>query len=165
MKIAAVVLIVICGCLIGTELKNKLSERVKIISEYRSNCSKLMNMIRFERLPLDRLFLKLNNTDSDIFSLCALYINEGMDFHSAWESAIKGSDEIRYLKESERDAIVDLGAQLGRSDAQGELSIISRIDEKLQEAYEDAVCDLRSKGRVYSVCGLLGGMMCALIMI
>lgn len=165
MKITAVVLIVICGCLIGAELKNKLTERVKIISEYRSNCTKLMNMIRFERLPLDRLFLKLNNTDSDIFSLCALYINEGMDFHSAWDSAIKGSDELRYLKENECDAIIGLGSQLGRSDAQGELSILQGIDEKLREAYEDASCDLRSKGRVYSVCGLLGGLMCALIMI
>lgn len=158
-------MIIICGALIGSELRGRLRARVKILDEYETVCVKMMSMIKFQKTPIDRLIARMKDSESDIFSLCALYVDEGEDFRCAWEKAIEASDELRLLDEEERQLIALLGDSIGRSDCDGEMALLEDMRASFAKASQKARAEQTEKSRVYSVCGLLGGIMCALMVI
>ena len=165
MKIIGALLIVICGVLIGSELRERLRSRVRILGEYESVCLRMISMIRFQHTPLDRLIVKLKDSDSDVISMCGLYVDEGDDFREAWEKAVASSGEIQLLRDEEKKLIKELGEYIGRSDSDGEITMLGGMKEEFGKAAKRAQKELSEKRRVYSVCGVLGGIMCALMVI
>lgn len=163
MKLLGAALILVCGVLLGNELRGRLKARERLMRELEELCGGIGDIIRFERLPLDRIMRKLSGGSCELADCCALYICDGEDFHSAWKRAVVTSADMRYLSAEERRLVAQMGAQLGYGDWESELKMLSGWRERFSEMRESAAAELAGKGKMYSSCSVLGSAFIAIL--
>lgn len=164
MKILAALILIFCGFLTGLELKKRLELRVRFLEECEAACVRLEGMIGFESAPLGELLPRINDSFG-LFCGSAERMNKGSDFPGAWESALDGCKAAGHLTISERQAVAEIGRRLGRCGREAERENLRSARMRVHEEYEKAYSEYSQKCKVYFVCGSLGGMLCALVLI
>ena len=165
MKIAGILLIILLGWLVGRELKCRIKARHILLCEIDMLCDRMIALMRFERLPLDRIIHRMKGKSAGFIRMCADKIESGSDFHAAWEYSTNHSPDLRCLKPEEREDLRGLGQSLGRSDLEGEISLIEGYRSRLAPLREAAAEEIKTKGRALQSCCLLAGIFLAIVMI
>jgi len=112
-------------------------------------------LIRHRALPTKELFTELSRYE--FFSRI-----EGDNFREDW---VRAANEMDELQEGELSVIKSIGAALGTSDVQGQLSMLE-VNTRLLESYaEQAREQYMKKGKLYRTMGLLAGLFVAVLII
>jgi stage III sporulation protein AB len=111
-------------------------------------------LIRFRTLPVRELFAELSRYEF----IRAVGASE--DFRDNWA---KAADDLTELQEGERGVLKSVGAALGTSDVDGQLSMLE-VNTRLLDKYADEAHEqYERKGKLYRTCGLLAGLFAAIL--
>lgn len=90
--------------------------------------------------------------------LTGMLVREGLlpKQENPWEALAEQTD-------AEPDACRELGALLGRGDAESQAAAVELIRSGLALRAEQAAEDARVKGKLYTTLGVLGGMLAAIL--
>ncbi|MDE6730022.1 MAG: stage III sporulation protein AB [Oscillospiraceae bacterium] len=153
----------------GIYLATRLTGQIRIYQKLLAFLQDCAVYIRYQGLPLQELF-ELLAGQPDYENLDFLdYLNNsescaglsGIPIESRWESALKHS---RIPAEARR-ILQNLGHELGKTDTQGQLTVLELYQMQMQTAYEQLRGDYQKKSRLYQSLGWLGGAMLAILLI
>ena len=165
LRIFAALMFPAAGALAGSAVSLRLRERRELCRCIGLMLNNTAIMIRCTAADVYELTGRLRITPG----LSALsFIGElpdrfepGRDFHEVWSEALSAQE----MPDEERQILSELGSALGRSDAEGQLSLIEGLNERLkritsarEEAYD-------RKGRMYRSVGILFGVMAGILVI
>lgn len=119
--------------------------------------------IRYRSVPLTELMTELS--ESSAYSGCAFLagVNSGMKqgetVPDAW---VKSARKAPFISDTDRDILADLGARLGDSDTEGQLSMLALASEMLGRSLELAEQDCTKRAQslftVWALCGIGAGI-------
>lgn len=111
------------------------------------------------RLISDKDYLKKLLYISD----CHTMISSGEDFHKAWQRAIKDT-RLPYKRE-EIERLLHLGQNLGVSDLENQLSILTINSEYFDEYIAKAKLEEKKYGNLTATLGALSGCMIFILLL
>ena len=115
--------------------------------------------IKYMNLPLGDLLRNLNNSAQfssiDYISFCLDNMNNGYDFPVAWKKAVTVSS-LKY-RSAEKDKLLLLGEQIGKSDLNGTLTVLSLYKAYFDEYEIKAKAEYNKYGNLSALSGFLGG--------
>lgn len=142
-----------------------LMRRRDFLRSFLSALSVIETEICFGRRTLGEIFSGLDSPE-----LCGLFTDctaglEASGIKYAWQSAAASAAAVVGLNADEKSIITSLGAELGRTAAEGQKKVLGRAAAYISSQLEMAEDEYRRMGRVYRSCGVLAGAMCVLIFI
>lgn len=142
----------VCGAYIGVRKAACYSRRAEILREYISVLTELKIHIRGGQ-PLYQI---------SAFRKIAGDIRQGDDFFPEWERSLRGETD---LTESDFDIMLNLGANLGKTDAKGQYDIIDGAKTLLKKNADDAEKTAKVKGGVLRRSGALIGLLVSILLL
>lgn len=143
----------------------KLKERVVFLRALLSGLVTAKAEIEFGRYEIGYIFKRLNvNNDKGIFKTCSGFIKE-KGIKAAWETAVNIVCGDDFLKENDKDVILQLGNSLGMSDVEGQKNNIDMVVEELKKSISVAEEEDARLGKVYKGCSVLLGVFIMIILI
>ncbi len=85
----------------------------------------------------------------------------GQDFRGQWQEALTQQE----LPDEERQLLAEFGDSLGKSDAEGQLSVIEGLKERLRRITVSREEAYSQKGRMYRSVGVLFGVMAGILVV
>lgn len=166
LKLAALVTIILCGLLIGLELKRRLSVRVQSLEMFRTLFLDMKSIIAHSSMILDDMIWDLSDRrgDNEFLRQMSEYISHH-SFREAWNLSLHERQNALCLTKSDVRLLTNCAEMLGKSDVEGELQALALIDERVTRTLEEARAKLKSDGKVYAVVGGSCGMILALLLL
>ena len=143
----------------GVAYSVKLKQRVYLLEKTKLMIEDMKIQLKFLNLPVYDILSNIADKDylrklTYIRESCER-IQSGEDFHVAWHSAIK-STHLPYKRE-ETERLLHIGLNLGTSDAENQLSILSLNSEYFDECIAKAKLDEKKYGNLTATLGALSG--------
>ena len=152
----------------GITFSKRLNDRVKILILMRQMLEELSIQIRFQALTVFELLQSLcgniqlqelvflNNVQENILP--------NISFYEAW---IKGIDEWNNspLRTEDISFLKNVGATLGNSDIEGQLSTLELHKENLERLLESAIIERDKKSKLYRSLGILSGTFISIMLL
>ncbi len=86
-------------------------------------------------------------------------LHAGMTANDAW---VYAADTVPFLTDTDREILTEIGAGLGRSDTEGQLSLLELGGSMLDRALDEAEHEYSSRSRmlmsVWTLCGIGAGI-------
>lgn len=142
-------------------MKKKL-ERLNI---FRRMTDETATLIRYRSLTVREIFLLLkeNNAYSDLLFLHnADFSDKSRPVGEIWQESI---DSDFTLTIEEKKMLIQLGRQLGTTDTEGQLSVISVFNESLDSMIKKQSEKYAVKGKLCRSMGILAGAMAGILII
>lgn len=153
------------GIMAGKRLKN----RAYILRSLAESLRLLGSEIEFYCLRMEDLFAEIadrtQGSVSEFFSFCAQNLKDsrGYTLSEIWRQAVK--EKLPMLKQTERDALLTVGAFLGRYDAEHQCRTALVAADRLNKLAEETEEEYRGKGKLYNTLGLAVGGIFAIFFI
>ena len=167
MKLLGAVLLWISLIYAGVIYSTKLRKRITLLEKTIMMFEEMKILLEYLNTPVYDLVSITNSkdylTDLKFLDLCHRYIEIGKDFPTAWKESIETTSTLYMTQEKEH--LLQLGANLGTSNKESQINIIS-----LQIiAFEDFLTNAKNKHKKYSgtaiVSGVLTGCMIFILVI
>ncbi|MGN0597832.1 MAG: stage III sporulation protein AB [Ruminiclostridium sp.] len=153
MKILMIVLMLIISTGAGLYLSSRLDKRVKALEEILLKADEIQTMIRYQSMEPRQILEKV--AENSILSSC-----------SYKDGNVNISEEGLYmLDEQDKTILFDLLNGIGKTDTDGQLSMLEMNKSLLQSRLEQAREDYSKKGRMYRSVGVLLGIGAAVTLI
>ena len=120
--------------------------------------------IEFGQYELERIFRRLDTSPAlcGFFNACADKIKD-CGIRRAWSDTVHEYTDCTGLTAPETDILIQLGNQLGMSDADGQKKAISRAVKQLDEYAGLADAEYTRLSKPYRSCGILLGVFVLII--
>ena len=120
--------------------------------------------IEFGHCELERIFRRLDTSPAmyGFFNACADKIGD-CGIRRAWADTVDEYIDRTGITEPEKDVLLQLGNQLGMSDADGQKKAISRTVKQLDEYAGLADAEYTRLSKPYRSCGILLGVFVLII--
>lgn len=168
LKLVGALCVVIGAGALGAHGVFRLRERVRVLRRLLEAVSFLEEELSFRLTPLPTLLDKLSHqTEGAVgrfFAGCrsAFLTAPEAGFRQSWERAM--AENLPMLAEEEREALMALGAMLGRYDSEGQRNALKHTAARL-EACLAAACEERDRlGRVYAVVSTAAGLLAVIVL-
>lgn len=89
----------------------------------------------------------------------------GETFHASFDAAVTSAASRGLVLPSEETVLRELGTELGCSDRASQSECICRCRDRLAQATREARQIAHTRGRIYTVMGIAGGLSVALLML
>ncbi len=125
--------------------------------------------VQFEylNLPVYELICEFNSKEYlhelSYLRNCHSLIQNGYDFPVAWEQSIENSP--LYYKRNEKDKLLHLGSNLGRSDTENQINLLNVHLKDFQDFLEKAKNQKQNQGNLSVTLGTLAGCMIFIMII
>ncbi|MCB6993728.1 stage III sporulation protein AB [bacterium 210820-DFI.6.37] len=166
--ILCLVVILACGGL-GMIKSQTYSQRLTELTGLTDMLQMLRTEMSYRKDPLPAVFSRISaykdTVAMDILWECGLRMKESLDFKQCWQEAVEIACAESCLTEGDLAIVKDLGLQLGKSDVQGQASMFSLAEAKLEGQIREATKDKESRGRMYRGLGFSIGIVIAVILI
>lgn len=163
-------LLIMAGALwCGVSAVECLRRRARTLVELRASLVWLAEELTFRLTPLPKL---LEHLSRDRQGSVGLFYQEtlaglGRDpeggLRESWRRAMVL--QLDFLKEDERQVLVEVGQTLGRYDAQAQAQVLNQAAGRLETIHAQAVEDARRLGRVYTSLSLAAGAALVLVLL
>lgn len=120
--------------------------------------------IEFGHSELEQIFRRADTSPAlcGFFTVCADEI-KNLGIRKAWSNTVNAFEERMALSSREKDALLQLGVQLGMSDVDGQRNAISRTVHQLDEYAALADSEYVRLAKPYRSCGILLGVFVLII--
>ena len=163
--LAAAAVIIICTA-VGTALSSALRLRCVQLNCMRSVFEEMATLIRYRAVRCKELMTELCGKETysgfDFMQKLDIALKSGIGITEAWQTS---AIQARFITESDREILLSTGEQLGTTDIEGQLSMLTMsaglAEKNLREAREES----RVKGPMYRRIGFFGGAVAALVLL
>ncbi|MBR1528277.1 MAG: stage III sporulation protein AB [Oscillospiraceae bacterium] len=161
MKLSGMLLLLFCGGGTGFYLSRQIRSQIRIWSVLIALLEDCMIYIRYQHLPLPELFalLKEKQAYQNLDFLQKLSFTPELSPETLWNQALEGTR----VPPQAREILRNLGAELGRTDLQGQLAVLTLCRTQMQNALEHCRTDCEQKSKLYQALGWLGGAAMAVL--
>lgn len=151
-----------CGFSAASRLRRR-SEFLKAISDA---LTYVISEIEFSHTELREIFSRadISGALADFFKSCRDELATS-GIREAWEKTVHIKADELSLKECDKDALLQLGVQLGKSDIDGQKKAIGRTVAMLDGYKKSAEEEYVRLSKPYRSCGILLGVFVLLIII
>lgn len=142
-----------------------MKKKLERLNLFRRMTDETATLIRYRSLTVREIFLLLkeNRTYSDLLFLHnADFSDKSRPVGEIWQ---KGIDSDFTLSSEEKKLLIQLGRQLGTTDTEGQLSVISVFNESLETMIEKQSEKYAVKGKLCRSMGILAGAMAGILII
>ena len=165
-KIIGIMFVIMTTTLIGIGMARSLSERENRLRLIVLMLDRFSTLIDFQGVHTGQLLIQTAQ-DSQFKELCFLkkavvLYNSGEKFANAWEIAIK-NDTV--LGEEEKSILICVGNSIGRSNTDGQLSMLSVHRQSIEKLYENISHENLGKGKLYRSLGVLAGVFISVMIV
>lgn len=161
--------VLIMGCTgIGLWKWARLYARVKELRDLREILQRLRVEILYEQTPLEEAALHLTQErDNGFFQMLWDGHLQGRweDYAQLWEDTCEQWFPTSLLKSEEREAWVRLGRQLGRGGLKQQEQVLDHCEFQLKDLEEQALSDLKTRGRMYITMGICCGIFLTVLLL
>lgn len=142
-----------------------MKKKLERLNLFRRMTDETATLIRYRSLTVREIFLMLkeNRTYSDLLFLQnSDFSDKSRPVGEIWQESI---DSDFTLSSEEKKLLIQLGRQLGTTDTQGQLSVISVFNESLDTMIEKQSEKYAVKGKLCRSMGILAGAMAGILII
>ena len=102
-------------------------------------------------------------SDLEYLSLCGSELKNGKDFPEAWKNSLEKYSQL--YKREEKERLLQLGANLGTSNTESQINILTMQINCFDEFLQKAKNKLKKYGNMSTALGVLSGCMIFIIVI
>lgn len=142
-----------------------MKKKLERLNLFRRMTDETATLIRYRSLTVREIFLLLkeNGAYTDLLFLQnADFSDKSRPVGEIWQESI---DSDFTLSSEEKKLLIQLGRQLGTTDTQGQLSVISVFNESLDTMIEKQSEKYAVKGKLCRSMGILAGAMAGILII
>lgn len=164
-RLIGVLLIFSACCSVGMNISLGMKKKLERLNLFRRMTDETATLIRYRSLTVREIFLLLkeNSAYSELLFLHnADFSDKSRPAGEIWQESIN-SDLT--LSGEEKKLLIQLGSQLGTTDTQGQLSVISVFNESLDCMIQKQSEKYAVKGKLCRSMGILGGAMAGILII
>ena len=161
MKLPGVVLMLVCCAGIGMYAAANLRNQVRIYQNLLLFLEDCLTYMQYQRLNLEELFQLAAGKESYQHLEFVRELNpvQGIPPETLWKQALEKSR----LPEEARRILSVLGGELGKTDLQGQIAVLTLCRSQMRTALEACQADSAQKAQLYQSLGWLGGAVCAVL--
>ena len=167
MKIIGALIIVVSSSWIGFLIAREFNLRPIQLREVQTALQMLETEISYGVVPLPeafgRLAENLSKPVSEIFIIAQKRLKEGATANDAWREAVKLTYEDTALISADRKVLLDLGYNLGQSDADDQLKYLKLTRDKINSLYQRALTQREEKVKMWRYLGVLTGLVVVIL--
>lgn len=162
------VIILACGGL-GVFKAASFSERCRDLQDIKDMLQILETEITYRKDPLVHAFARISqykdNRAMALLEQCSRKMKQHSELCSCWQESMKRVYQNSCLTAEDLLILTDMGMQLGKSSIQGQSSMFSLCNLKLDRQIEQAQEAKQTKGKMYRSMGFSIGAVIAVIFI
>jgi len=161
-KLFGILLLFFCCAGTGILASHQIRNQIRIWSVLIALIEDCMIYIRYQHLPLPELFelLKEKPAYQHLDFLQEFSFTPEVAPETLWKQALEGSR----LPSQAREILCNMGSELGRTDIQGQLAVLTLCRTQMQNALENCRTSCEQKGKLYQALGWLGGAAVAVLL-
>ncbi len=159
LKIFGALLLSFAGFLGGSYFVRRLQARQRFFREMEAFLSALSTALRYQSADI----FTLVNSSTELF--CFSQAESGLSFSDCWNRRLPTLAKRWSLSAQDVVLLREFGAQLGATDAQGQLAHIECYQSLFQKQQREAEENLRGKAKLYQTLGLFTGVSAALMLL
>lgn len=167
MKIAGMLLVIVCTTSIGIAMARALSRRVEELEAGIAVLGGLESELSYTLAPPDEAVGRLEQRDSlagaAFLPACASYCRQGLAFPVAWRKAVE--ENHGELTPDDVLILTGLADTLGQCDLEGQLARVAHAKAQLQLQLDGARVRCCSHSKLYRTMGLLSGTFIVILFI
>ena len=169
LKFLGAVLILTGGSSIGVCAAQELRQRSRILEQFLAALDQIQAELSFRLTPMPELLRRLGQESEEplktFFQTCEAGLSAlgEVSFSVVWNRALQ-MEPLALLPE-DRIPLEQLGAVLGRYDAEGQRTTLESVRVRLSQCLEDAREKQKKMGRVYRTLGVSAGVLCILLLL
>lgn len=150
------------GCYFSSALKTRLINLKKI----NFLIDEIIILLRYKASTVYEITDCLANNErfADFDFLRNIYANNSSSFQQNWTNAVKAQPPSN-LKANDLEILADIGKNLGTSDMEGQLSMLSLQRAELENIISAAETDCERKSKLYRSLGVLAGAFISVMLI
>lgn len=168
-KLAGAVLAVVSAALLGFALGNDLKRRIGFLQELQKGLLMLHQEMEYRKTPLEEALQYAGNSLteplSSFFRETGIRLEKlpGAPFFSVWEEMADWYLSEAGQKKEDMELIRQLGRQLNGLEAEGNSSLLTIYEQRLQGMIASAKEEYAGKAQLYQRLGILGGIFLVLL--
>lgn len=167
-KYIILLLIFVISTSIGFIFSKKTAERVIELKEFKKAINIIENKMKFTYEPLGDIFNSIseitNENISNIFKDGCKNLKE-RNIKESWIKAIKSNENNLHINKEEKDIILNLGNNLGKTDIEGQVNELKMTDNFLDIQILKAEDERRKNEKMYRSLGCIIGLTIVIILI
>ncbi|MGN0577965.1 MAG: stage III sporulation protein AB [Ruminiclostridium sp.] len=148
----------------GTALSSALRLRCVQLNCMQSVFEEMATLIRYRAVRCKELMTELCSREAyssfDFLKRLDTALKNGIGITEAWQTSAR---QARFITESDREILLSTGEQLGTTDIEGQLSMLTLsaglAEKNLKEAEEESSRKGRMTLCVWVLCGIAAGIM------
>ncbi len=148
--------IIFCVCSsFGIMFSVRLGEKVTRLKAIRAMIEEISVIIRYKASPISEVIEEISNNSvfESLTFLKELKLTASAPVNDAWAEAVNASN----LSDEEKTLVLEIGASLGTSDKDGQISSLELYKIKTAEQIELATKKYNDKSKLYRSLGVLCG--------
>ncbi len=163
-KFIMCLLLVISSSFIGNSYSQRISNRIKSLSDIIEAISRMKSFISFASMNIHKVVQDSfkNTCFAKIFTKNE---NEAEDFFVWWSTALNSIEKSTGINKEDKELLRNFGNGLGRTDIEGQLAHLELYNELFTQRLISAKDAQREKGRLYRVLGFSLGCAVTLVIL
>lgn len=167
-KLIGIAVILTVSALIGNHCAETLAKRISILKSVEYMLEEMELLIRFRAANVYEIMDSLQNSPQldnlDFIKYAAEHSSENMPFDHLWEKSIAEYNES-CLKAEDTALIESIGKDIGKSDLEGQISIIKLKKNELSALISCSEKEYTGKAGMYRSIGILGGALVSILLV
>lgn len=166
LKYAGLVLITAVTSFAGCYFSSALKTRLVNLKKINFLIDEIIILLRYKASTVYEITdcLVRNERFAAFSFLSNISADENISFQQNWSNAIKEVPPLN-LKESDLEILSDIGKNLGTSDIEGQLSMLSLQRAELEALISSAEAECERKSKLYRSLGVLAGAFISVMLI
>ena len=167
-KLIGIAVILIVSALIGNHCAENLAKRTSTLKAVDYMLEEMELLIRFRAANVYEIIDSLHNDPQleklDFIKYAAEHSDENIPFDRLWEKSIAEYNKSS-LKAEDTALIESIGKDIGKSDLEGQISIIKLKKNELSALIKSSEKEYTGKAGMYRSIGILGGAFISILLV
>lgn len=167
-KLIGIAVILIVSALIGNHCAENLAKRTSTLKAVEYMLEEMELLIRFRSADVYEIMDSLQKSPQlenlAFIKYAAEHSSENMPFDRLWEKSIAEYNES-FLKKEDTALIESIGKDIGKSDLEGQISIIELKKNELSALIRSSEEEYTGKAGMYRSIGILGGALVSILLV
>lgn len=167
-KLIGIAIIITASALIGNNYAEALSKRTSTLKAMEYMLEEIELLIRFRSADVYEIIDSLQRSPQlknlKFIKYAVEHLGDNVPFDCLWEKAIDEYNE-NFLKAEDIELLKSIGKEIGKSDLEGQISIIELKKNELSALIRRSEEEYTGKAGMYRSIGILGGALVSILLV